>query len=70
MATPYDIHPYTAAAEKAIQAGNLHTEITVSLGNFAQAEQGINNSRAAAIYSFNNANLLYSLAAKDFRDLN
>ena len=60
----FEIHIFRAAALKAIQAGELHLEITDNL-NKDQQEQKINSSRAAAIYFFENAKLLFRLTAKD-----
>jgi hypothetical protein len=67
MTDIWDFSPLMIAAQKAYDAGMTHTGIIEDLNNTrVQAEQEINNSRAAAIYSFNSANLLYRLAAKEF----
>lgn len=71
MADIWDFSPLMIAAKKADKAGMEHTENIEYLNNaWVQGEQQINSSRAAAICSFNAANLLYRLAAEEFRKIN
>lgn len=67
MATLFEMRPFIAATKKATQAAvTLHTDNVEYFHNIEiQAEQAVSNSRAIAIYLWNDIKLLFRSAAGD-----